>query len=92
MKFFIRKSPSPSIIQGVPFMEEVNKRRPAFKDLRQSLRENRLWCGKVQSLCDGSLCRSCHLFPPEDMEATSLITTPSLTDHSCIGLTGNDEE
>jgi len=25
-----------------------------------------LWCGRVQSLCDGSLCSDCHLFSAKD--------------------------
>jgi hypothetical protein len=55
-----------------------------------------LWCGKVQGLCDGNICLTCHLFPRNgkllSVERDSTIDSVTLTDHNKIGLTKEDEE
>jgi len=58
-------------------------------------RSRTLWCGKVQGLCDGSLCVDCHLFPARQdrisIKANSTIDTPTLTDHDKVGLTSDED-
>jgi len=58
-------------------------------------RSRTLWCGKVQGLCDGSLCVECHLFPAREdrmsVEADSMIDSPTLTDHEKVGLTADED-
>ena len=60
------------------------------------IRSTQLWCGKVQGLCDGTLCVTCHLFPKDDtlfsVERDSTIDKPTLTDHKKIGMTREEEE
>lgn len=55
----------------------------------------KLWCGRVQMLCDGSLCSDCHLFQNDsklfDVEKDSIIDKPSLTDHKNIGMTREED-
>ncbi|MGA1819600.1 MAG: hypothetical protein ACMUHU_01180 [Thermoplasmatota archaeon] len=78
------------------------KERPEHPDDRSRLRRpvlpsrsRTLWCGKVQGLCDGSLCVDCHLFPGREdrmsVEANSTIDTPTLTDHEKVGLTADED-
>lgn len=31
-------------------------------------RGRHLWCGRVQSFCDGTLCQNCHMFGPPFMD------------------------
>ncbi|MGA1873623.1 MAG: hypothetical protein ACMUHY_08110 [Thermoplasmatota archaeon] len=54
-----------------------------------------LWCGKVQGLCDGTVCASCHLFPVSEdkmtVENDSTIDNPTLTDHEKIGFTADED-
>jgi hypothetical protein len=54
-----------------------------------------LWCGKVQGLCDGNACLTCHLFPRDaslfSVENDSTIDKPTLTDHNKIGMTREEE-
>lgn len=81
-------------------MNEKSRLRKSYIPLelkRNFSLSEKLWCGKVQGLCDGSLCPTCHLFPIMDsknmsVERGSLISSSSLTDHKKIGFTAEDEE
>ncbi|HHD16366.1 MAG TPA: hypothetical protein ENK47_06620 [Euryarchaeota archaeon] len=74
-------------------MEDIRKRSPLLnRKIPERPGTFKLWCGKVQGLCDGTLCTSCHMFPYRDLDSNSLISSPSLVDHTSIGLIRDEEE
>lgn len=74
-------------------MEELTKKRPLImKDFQHKRTRPKLWCGRVQGLCDGSLCSACHLFPEKDLTSDSILSRPTMTDHASIGLIRDEEE
>jgi hypothetical protein len=90
--FYIKIAFNPNI-KGVHFMEELVKKRPLMKkDYLFRRTEPKLWCGRVQGLCDGSLCSACHLFPEKDLSSNSILSRPTMTDHGSIGLIREEEE
>lgn len=52
----------------------------SFKDFESQGHGVRLWCGKIQDLCDGSICPTCHMFPVNTASSSSILSKPSLTD------------
>ena len=73
-------------------MEELEKRRDLVKLVKGPEPQRKLWCGKIQALCNGNACQTCHLFPARSVENRSILSTPSLTDHKRIGLIRENEE
>ncbi|MFW3145805.1 MAG: hypothetical protein ACMUIE_03220 [Thermoplasmatota archaeon] len=68
-----------------------------FLSLERLALAPKLWCGKVQGLCDGTACATCHLFPNRkntdfEVDRGSLLSSPSLIDHGTVGLTKEDED
>lgn len=73
-------------------MEGFEKRKELGKYIKRPDSPQKLWCGKIQALCSGNACRTCHLFPVRSVERRSILSQPSLTDHNKIGLIKRDEE
>ena len=68
-----------------PFLKKVQQRKPGAPI-------EKLWCGRVQELCDGTRCADCYMFTIPDIERSSLLSGPTLTDHKKVGLIRDDED